>query len=132
MKKFLCATLLLFAFHFYSSQEWELVSESSKGSFYMKKEKINGYGNPKVWVKGTLKESYYYEGNKKVTVLNPTMLLLYEFNCSDSSTRLISNILYDSNGVLLDSYNNNFSEWENVVPGSVGESELKFVCKYIQ
>ena len=97
----------------------------------MKREKVNSYGNPKVWIKTTYKSTYYYSGNKKIPITNATSMTLREFDCSNREIRSISFVIYSSKGTVMESYDFDFPEWHNVTPESVGEAQLNFVCTYI-
>ena len=132
MKRTITLFILFFTYLNCYSQEWELVATANNGDkYYMKREKVNSYGNPKVWTKTTHKSTYYYSGNKKIPITNATSMTLAEYDCSEKANKLISIVIYNSKGTVMNSYNFEYSEWQNVTPESVGEAQLNFVCTYI-
>lgn len=132
MKRTITLFILFFTYLNCYSQDWELVATANNGDkYYMKREKVNSYGNPKVWTKETLKSTYYYSGNKKIPITNATSMTLAEYDCSEKANKLISIVIYNSKGTVMDSHNLEYSEWDNVTPESVGEAQLNFVCTYI-
>ena len=132
MKRTITLFILFFTYLNCYSQEWELVSSANNGNkYYMKREKVNSYGYPKVWTKTTYKSTYYYSGNKKIPITNATSMTLVEYDCSEKANKLISIVIYNSKGTVMNSYNFEYSEWQNVTPESVGEAQLNFVCTYI-
>ena len=132
MKRTITLFLLFFTYLNCYSQEWELVATGNNGDkYYMKREKVNSYGYPKVWIKTTYKSTYYYSGNKKIPITNATSMTLAEYDCSEKANKLISIVIYNSKGTVMDSHNLEYSEWDNVTPESIGEAQLNFVCTYI-
>lgn len=132
MKRTITLFILFFTYLNCYSQEWELVATGNNGDkYYMKREKVNSYGYPKVWIKTTYKSTYYYSGNKKIPITNATSMTLREFDCSNREIRSISFVIYSSKGTVMESYDFDFPEWHNVTPESVGEAQLNFVCTYI-
>ena len=132
MKRTITLFILFFTYLNSYSQEWELVATANNGDkYYMKREKVNSYGNPKVWIKTTYKSTYYYSGNKKIPITNAKSMTLAEYDCSEKANKLISIVIYNSKGTVMDSHNFEYSEWDNVTPESIGEAQLNFVCTYI-
>lgn len=132
MKRTITLFLLFFTYLNCYSQDWELVATGNNGDkYYMKREKVNSYGNPKVWTKTTHKSTYYYSGNKKIPITNATSMTLAEYDCSEKADKLISIVIYNSKGTVMNSFNFDFHEWQNVTPESIGEAQLNFVCTYI-
>lgn len=132
MKRTITLFLLFFTYLNCYSQDWELVATGNNGDkYYMKREKVNSYGNPKVWTKTTHKSTYYYSGNKKIPITNATSMTLVEYDCSEKADKLISIVIYNSKGTVMNSLNFDFPEWRNVTPESIGEAQLNFVCTYI-
>lgn len=132
MKRTITLFILFFTYLNCYSQDWELVATANNGDkYYMKREKANSYGNPKVWTKTTHKSTYYYSGNKKIPITNATSMTLAEYDCSEKANKLISIVIYNSKGTVMDSHNLEYSEWDNVTPESIGEAQLNFVCTYI-
>lgn len=132
MKRTITLFILFFTYLNCYSQDWELVATANNGDkYYMKREKVNSYGNPKVWTKTTHKSTYYYSGNKKIPITNATSMTLVEYDCSEKADKLISIVIYNSKGTVMNSLNFDFPEWRNVTPESIGEAQLNFVCTYI-
>ena len=54
---------------------------------------------------------------------------LYEIDCKNKRDRVLSVVIYDAEGriILADSFGN--PKWEYIVPGSIGDSFRKEVCK---
>lgn len=132
MKRTITLFILFFTYLNCYSQEWELVATANNGDkYYMKREKVNSYGNPKVWTKETLKSTYYYSGNKKIPITNATSMTLREFDCSNRRFMLLAGTTYNSKGNTVESFNSEISDWVYVSPESIGEALLNFVCTYI-
>ena len=53
---------------------------------------------------------------------------LYEINCNEKTDRVLSVVVYDTDGKIVSS---SFDEtkWESIVPNSIGDSFLNKVCK---
>ena len=111
MKRTITLFILFFTYLNCYSQEWELVATANNGDkYYMKREKVNSYGNPKVWTKTTHKSTYYYSGNKKIPITNAKSMTLAEYDCSEKANKLISIVIYNSKGTVMDSHNFEYSE----------------------
>jgi hypothetical protein len=53
---------------------------------------------------------------------------LYEINCNEKTDRVLSAVVYDTDGKIVSSSFNE-TKWENIVPNSIGDSFLNKVCK---
>lgn len=68
---------------------------------------------------------------------NPILstVFLYEFDCGEYTSRVVSEIDYSKNmgaGEVINSYNNDHAKWNPVVPDSIGESALKIACSSLK
>lgn len=134
MKKLVTLFLFFLAIQNFYSQEWELVATSKDGDkYFMKREKINSYGNPKVWVMSIVKSVIYRKDNKENKLYNAKILDLMEYDCSSKNYRLLETIYYNSNGQVVkhDKWQE-IDEWQIVIPDTIAETELNFVCNNIK
>jgi hypothetical protein len=73
----------------------------------------------------------YIKGNKTYTLIDGYCLQLKEYDCSSRQYKFVSVAYYNSKGVPVSSHNYNdfLTEWEDVVPESVGEMLLDKACE---
>jgi len=57
-----------------------------------------------------------------------TVKMLVEMDCSGQRLRNLTITTYSKSGNSIGSYTPSYAEWRYVIPGTVGESEYKFVC----
>ncbi|WP_124019516.1 surface-adhesin E family protein [Flavobacterium laiguense] len=59
------------------------------------------------------------------------MIELMEFDCNSSKSRTLSRTVYSSTGSVIveNTINANFSDWDYIIPDSVGETLLGKVCE---
>lgn len=125
----LIIALLILPFVSYS-QDWSFIGTSNKSNFYVRK-KTSQSGENKYWIKEVApKLDYKTKSGKKVVVLNGYRLTLYDFDCSDRRLQLIQNVLYNSLGKNVFSYEKEDWEddWSDVIPDTLGEFFLNTVC----
>jgi hypothetical protein len=78
------------------------------------------------------KEFIQDRANNELSILGMEKLenftSLYEINCNEKTDRILSVVVYDTDGKIVSS---SFDEtkWENIVPNSIGDSFLNKVCK---
>lgn len=87
------------------------------------------FGNKEVWIKCVTLVKKLKKNGKTITYYNAVTLTLHEINCSKSEMRVKQEIIYDSKGKLLDTWDNEFSSPKKVVPGSLGEMIMEESCK---
>lgn len=131
--------------------EWRPIGIYSGGeytyvSFYNYKNLIRLDSTLKVWIKDrpfnaelsnarrqVIKERKGIEAPIKGYELYFYSLNLYEVDCKDRKTRLISIIDYDTNGRVLDNTDvDDVSKWENMVPSSVGNAKFSKICTNVK
>ncbi len=56
-------------------------------------------------------------------------LVLYEFKCKTSQLRVKTVIEYDKTGGVLETTNHEDDTWQDVAPGTAGETMLRGVCR---
>lgn len=128
MRTILFALLILPFFSF--SQEWSFIGTSNKSNYYIRKKTSQSEDN-KYWIKEVApKLDYKTKSGKKVVVLNGYRLTLYDFDCSDRRLQLIQNVLYNSLGKNVFSYEKEDWEddWSDVIPDTLGEFFLNTIC----
>ena len=121
------------------SQNWIEVGKDKFGNEYYIKSSIvskgGDFGNKdsiiKIWTKQTSKSFTDNRNKKKKVYYNIYLIQLFEFDCSNSSAKLLSRTFYTSKGGVImgndiEPYSTN---WEVVVPDSMGEAILNKVCE---
>lgn len=136
MKRILFILILTSTFFKGFSQEWIKVTSTSKGDTiyvnhkFVKKGGTFGReeGVVRVWTKTVFKK-FEINSAKKV-YQNAVAKKLEEFDCVNKKSREITSILYDSDGnVIYNGENREYdTNWEFVIPETVGEGTLTFVC----
>ena len=111
--------------------EWTYVGKGSDNSSIYLKSKFtsfekNAYATAyyKAWVKETY-PSYTY---KNKIYKNAYSLTLYAIDCTNNKISTIQDILYNSNGTIINS-STEYPLMEDVIPGSVGEEIVKIAAK---
>ena len=56
-------------------------------------------------------------------------LVLYEFKCKTNQIRQKTVIEYDKTGAVLETNNHEDDAWQDVAPGTAGETMLRTVCR---
>lgn len=87
------------------------------------------FGNKEVWIKCITPAKKLKKNGKTITYYNAVTLTLHEINCTNSEMRVKQEVIYDSKGKLLDSWENEFGSPKKVVPGSLGEMIMEESCK---
>lgn len=128
MKPLLISLLILPFISF--SQQWSFIGTSNKSDYYIRKKTLQSDDN-KYWIKEVApKLDYKTKSGKKVVVLNGYRLTLYDFDCSERRLQLIQNVLYNSLGKNVFSYEKEDWEddWSDVIPDTLGEFFLNTIC----
>jgi hypothetical protein len=99
-------------------QGWCYVTSSKDEDFYYKTSAIRTGGVIKVWIKSTKEDN-------DTTI----SMELNEINCQTYQSRSTQAVEYALDGRVLDSYVNNRPMWRDPVPGSIGETIVKRVCR---
>lgn len=139
MKSFILSAISLFIACNSFSQEstderWEYIGQSKdKEKYYIDiTTKFNSddvFGNKEVWVKCVAPVKKLKKNGKTLTYSNAVILTLHEINCSKSEMKVKQEVIYDSKGKLIDSWDNEFGSFKKVVPGTIGEMVLEESCK---
>src|SRR6478672_5428294 len=121
------------------SQNWVEVTKDKFGNKYYIKSSIiskgGNFGNNsiiKIWTKQTVnKISDQRSKGKGKVYLNAYMLILMEFDCENLKSRTLSQTAYSSKGAIIgeNNVNENFSDWNYIIPDSVGETIFQKVCE---
>lgn len=137
MKRILFTLILTTSFFKGFSQDWVKIMVTSKGDTVCVNQKLVKKGGTfgkdegvvRVWTK-TLFKKFEVKSAKKVYP-NAVVKKLEEFDCINKKSREITSILYDNDGVVIYSgENQEYDEnWNFVVPDTVGEATLTFVCE---
>ena len=112
------------------SQDWIFIGigkgKDTNMSSYIRSEYLskNEYGI-KIWIKTT----YPKLTVKKVVYTNVTEKQLFYINCPRHQYYIISTFTYNKNGTVIDSFNDSDTEWNDVVPESIGEMNVLKVCE---
>ncbi|QEU63828.1 hypothetical protein BVG18_17835 (plasmid) [Acinetobacter lwoffii] len=110
-------------------KEWINVGESSGDSFDInyKYLKTKPYGIVETWIRATVTNDIVEDG---LGVGDYTMFL-YNFNCLESSLKVLSYTNYKKSGKNLNSVTNpSYTSFKPVIPGSVGENLLNSSCNF--
>ena len=122
------------------SQNWIDVTKDKFGNKYLIKSTYFSKGNDndftstptsiKIWTKKiVLKiEDKTSKGKGKI-YYNPYIIELSEFDCENSKSRVLSRIAYTSKGGVIMSEDLQYSDWNFIIPESVGETILNKVCE---
>lgn len=138
MKTLILALALLFGGHKSFCQDWIYVSSDIKGDKVFVKStyvsKGGDFGNTdviKVWTRRESKVGSIVKNGKEIKVYNVKIMILREYNCSDKTTKLISQTTYNSKGIVIETFKvpDYEQEWTEVVPESIGEAVLDKVCE---
>lgn len=83
----------------------------------------------KVWVM-TKDNRTVYNGK---TYLNVKKMKLFEVDCADNKTKVLSAACYDSDGSLIFSDNYTYTaQWEYSTPETIGDSFVKKACEHFK
>lgn len=110
-------------------KEWINVGESTGDNFDLnyKYLKTKPYGIIETWIRATVINDIVEDG---LSVGDYTMFL-YNFNCSESSTKVLSYTNYKKSGKNFESGTKPiYTGFRPVIPGSIGESLLSSACDY--
>jgi len=133
MKALIILVSVLLIGHKGIAQDWVYIGSDRKGSkWYIKSSYVTkNYNSIKIWSKQVNKSSTITKNGKKITLNNTYTVDLYEYNCSEQTSKLIGSTTYNSQGRVIktfkvEEYN---QEWDDVVPDSMGELILNKVCE---
>ncbi|MGG9970920.1 surface-adhesin E family protein [Ferruginibacter sp. SUN002] len=111
-----------------STSSWLYITSTSDANsdIYMKSSYENKeYSIIKIWMKIKRK---VLKLDKKV-YRNAYELFLYEFDCYNKKMRAIKVVSYNSKSELVDSYNDDNVEFDDIVPDTIGSEMFKKVCE---
>lgn len=136
---FLTITFLLLSLNAFSQNWIEATKDKFGNKFYIKSSIVSkggDFGNDesviKIWTKQTVKKISDQRSKSKGKVyLNAYMIELMEFDCNNSKSRILSRTVYSSTGTVIgeNTIDSNFSEWDYIIPDSIGETLLGKVCE---
>lgn len=120
-------------FNYASASDWFLIAKGNDFIVFVDKSSISSKGKYlKAWLIwdyiGTKKMEYYPHKEYRSTKS------LYYLDCSSNSVAISQSASYSGNfgaGESVDSYSNDISklQFNDVVPDTIGETILKYVCK---
>lgn len=131
MNKIIFAVVMLFTSTNVCRAEW-LPATSISQIDYSRIEKISN-GVLKYWAKQNISKEFYskYFTKTKYKFSDMSHLLFKkEVKCNEQLIRVTSMVAYTKKGLVIDSYDNQYTSFEDVIPESVGEGELQLVCTY--
>jgi hypothetical protein len=125
-----------------SSSDWVKLKEYKDGNVYSYKiENVDKKGSNekvKLWLEQVISDKNRQKklqerkenglstkGYEKLS----TILWLYELDCNQKKERILSINDYDTDGMVLYSGDTEEKEWKYIVPGSMGDTITKEVCK---
>ncbi len=120
------------------SQDWTFVSTDVDGdkwyikSSYISKRGFENLDNAiRIWTKKELKKKTVKKNGKSLIYANVKELQLIEADCNDKRIKIITTILYNSSGKVIDTravaeYE---QEWRDTVPESMGEAIIQKICE---
>lgn len=73
--------------------------------------------------------SVYTKSKKKTTKFVASSVSNVEVDCSAQKLRMLAEVQYDSEGHVLNKWENSYSVWERIIPDTVGESWYEGWCK---
>jgi hypothetical protein len=130
--RILLAFLALFISKTNFGQDWIYAGSSVSGDqYYIRSNNSAENFNKKVWSKQVSKSIKYFKKGKTFFIINGYCLSLNEYDCSGRQTNLVSVAYYNSKGTLVHTvqFKEYQSEWNDVLPDSVGEMILDKVCE---
>lgn len=124
------------------ADKWWILSPGGARDVYMNKARITRTSSTKVkaWVKLQLNRDQqsnfdrYIDERKSAGFRIDNFddydysLVLEEFDCSQNKLRILSTVDYDFHRNALDSRSTPNSTWFDIIPESVGEQMIRFVC----
>ena len=131
MKHVILFILIIFTIQA-KSQDWIYVGNGKNGSkYYIRNSSIKENYNSRVWVKTIANKIQYNKNGKTYDLINGTSLNHYEFNCSLRQMKLLGYAYYNSKGNVVQSksYNEYLTDFQDVLPESIGEMLLNKVCE---
>lgn len=111
----------------HAAGEWIEIGEQDgvKYSIYSKITKENDYkGSYVVWIMSEYNTQAARARMKKHFKLQKTPFsqkVCYKYNSSFTECSLVSSVIYSSKGSVIDSFNASYDDFEQIVPGTLGE-----------
>jgi hypothetical protein len=137
-KLFVISVMALLMYTKLFSKDWVYIGKDNYGDIYYcqsthvsKGSSFKGQFTYRVWTKKICKSSYIIKGNKKIKVTNVTEKALREYDCINKRTKFISTVIYNSKSEVIYSYkpSEHMTDFEDVIPDSIGESLLEKICE---
>ena len=139
MKSKIFTTILLIISLNTLAQKWEEVTKDKFGNkYYIKTSYVSKGGQfgsdeniIKIWTKKTVNEIEDKRQNKRKIYKNAYVIELIEFDCRNSSTKLHSRTAYSAQGnlIIADNIDPFDTDWNVIIPDSVGETIINRVCE---
>ncbi len=135
MKALFILLSALFIGHKGLAQDWVYAgSDNEETKYYVKStyvSKDNYEGGIKVWTKKEKKKATVKKNGKTLTYLNAKELQLLVIDCGEKKMKIVSTIVYNSQGKVVDSWTlkDYEQEWDDIVPDSMGEAMLDKTCE---
>lgn len=102
-----------------AKDEWKYYTSSSEGNFYYNPGKMSRKGSiVRVWTKRVSKTTY-----------ETLSMIQYEVQCSTEQIRSIAGALYNTNGSVYRSWDNQKARFESIIPETVSEALFEKLCQ---
>ncbi len=129
IKKFLYSSILLAIFSLQNiayAVTWVKFSQSDEYIFEIDRDSITSQaGVTQVWVKFTI----YNDLSRDGLTVGDYMLYLDYIKCKDNKLRTDKGMTYAKDGIIINSFINDSSEYDDVVANTIGEDIFNAVCK---
>jgi hypothetical protein len=127
------ATITLIYAPIVYARQWVLVGNNRTHQVYIDVDSIKGEGNTRTfWDRDISSEEVYPSGYLRSSRPYSSATSLVFVDCSSNKLGLLEGIYYDRNGEVIGSFDDSSlgtpQQLVNVVPDSVGEAELNYVC----
>lgn len=110
---------------------WISLGSSNDGDeWFMKTEmESKDYNTIRIWLKQTRKKYVHKKNGKSITYTNAVAMYLTAVDCKSKKLKFEYFSIYDSNGKVIFSDQDEYSDWQIAPPGSVGENIVTQVCE---
>lgn len=113
-----------------NTKEWIYIGSVKGDKLYVKNKYVaKSASKIKIWSR-LLENVVYIKGEKYV---NTTTNILYLVDCKENKIKVLYSIIYDSQrNIISESDVDDFNEFQDVIPGSMGEGVVEKTCELFQ
>lgn len=135
MKTLILLFVTLFLEYNGFAQDWVYIgSDNDENKYYVKSTYVTKdvyEGSIKLWIKKEMKKVTIKKNGKPINYLNAKELQLFEIDCNEKKIKIVSSIVYNSQGKVVDSWTlrDYEQEWNDIVPDSIGEAISDKTCE---